>query len=120
MNYNVITYCIYLPTIIFIMVKIGRLFYRNGEVFLFSLFQTNIPLERSINKLLLIGYYLTNIGYAILTVSYWESINNLLEMLNSLSTRLGRIILLLALLHYNNIFWINYLHKKNLKSIHHG
>ncbi|MFD1063833.1 hypothetical protein ACFQ1Q_11310 [Winogradskyella litorisediminis] len=114
MNFNLITYCIYLPIIIFIMVKIGWLFYKNGEVFLLNLFQNNEELVKSINNLLLIGYYLTNIGYAIITISNWERIDNLIEMLNSLSATIGKIILLLALMHYNNIFWLKHLNKSKL------
>ncbi|SHH26106.1 hypothetical protein [Winogradskyella jejuensis] len=114
MNYNLITYCIYLPIIIFIMVKIGWLFYKNGEVFLLNLFQNNSELVKSINNLLLIGYYLTNIGYAIITIAYWEYVDSAIEMLNSLSHTIGKIILLLALMHYNNIFWLKHLNKSKL------
>ncbi|RZN82613.1 MAG: hypothetical protein EVB11_07800 [Winogradskyella sp.] len=114
MNYNIITYCIYLPIISFIMVKIGWLFYKNGEVFLLNLFSNNIDFVKSINNLLLIGYYLTNIGYAIITIAYWENINSTVEMINSLSYTIGKIILLLAIMHYNNIFWLKYLNKSKL------
>ncbi|MGX1929876.1 hypothetical protein [Flagellimonas sp. 2504JD4-2] len=114
MNYNILTYVIYLPIIVFIMIKVGWLFFKNGEVFLFHLFHTDIPLAKSINKLLLIGYYFTNIGYAIITIAYWKNIGSVLGMLNSLSLTLGKIILLLSLLHYNNIFWLKYIHKSKL------
>lgn len=114
MSYNLITYCIYLPIICFVMIKVGWLFYKNGEVFLLSLFQNNIQLVRSINNLLLIGYYLTNIGYAIITIAYWENINSTIEMINSLSYTIGKIILLLAFMHYNNIFWLKHLNKSKL------
>lgn len=96
------------------MVKIGWLFYKNGEVFLLNIFQNKTDLVKSINNLLLIGYYLTNIGYAITSISYWEKVNNLTELINSLSTTLGKIILLLALMHYNNIFWLKHLNKSKL------
>lgn len=96
------------------MIKIGWLFYKNGEVFLLNLFQNNIALVKSINNLLLIGYYLTNIGYAITTISDWEQINSVYQMLNSLSQTIGKIILLLALMHYNNIFWLKHLNTSKL------
>ena len=121
MNLNIITYIIYLPIISFIMIQIGWQFYKNGEVFLLSLFNNNKPLVKSINNLLLIGYYLTNIGYAIVSISYWEKVDSIFTMFNSLSATLGKIILLLALMHYNNIFWLKHLNKsKLLNSIHHG
>lgn len=114
MNLNLITYSIYLPIICFIMIKIGWLFYKNGEVFLLNLYNHNIELVKSINNLLLIGYYLTNIGYAIITIAYWNDIKSILELINSLSFTLGKIILLLALLHYNNIFWLKFITKTKI------
>ena len=114
MTFNSITYLIYLPIISFIMLKVGWLFYKNGEVFLMDLFNQNKPLVTSINKLLLIGYYLVNIGYAILTIAYWDELTNVLDVINSLSKTIGRIIFLLALMHYNNIFILKYINKQNL------
>ena len=96
------------------MIKIGWLFYKNGEVFLLNLFNQNLDLVKSINNLLLIGYYLTNIGYAIITISYWERINSLIQLINSLTSTLGKIILLLAILHYNNIFWLKQITKTKI------
>lgn len=96
------------------MLKVGWLFYKNGEVFLMSLFNQNKPLVTSINKLLLIGYYLVNIGYAILTIAYWEHLTNVIDIINSLSITLGRIILILALMHYNNIFILKHINKQKL------
>ncbi|QRM88064.1 hypothetical protein FG167_02105 [Lacinutrix sp. WUR7] len=95
------------------MIKVGWLFYKNGELFLLNLLNNNLPLVKNINNLLLTGYYLTNIGYAIITIAYWQSIENTIELINSLTTTLGKIIMLLALLHYNNIFWLKYLTKSN-------
>jgi len=113
MNYNVATYIIYLPVICYIMIKVGWLFYKNGEIFLLGLFNNNINIVKNINNLLLIGFYLTNIGYAISTIAYWEHIENLIQMINALSTTIGKIILLLAILHYNNIFWLKFFTKSN-------
>jgi hypothetical protein len=89
------------------------MFYKNGELFLITLFENNITLTKNINNLLLIGYYLVNLGYSIITISYWDKIDNLIELINSLSGTLGKIIVLLALLHYNNIFWLKYITKSN-------
>ncbi len=96
------------------MIKIGWLFYKNGEVFLMDLFQNNSRLVNSINNLSLIGYYLTNIGYAIITIAYWKEINSTIELMQSLTTTLGKIIFGLAILHYNNIFWLQKLQKKSI------
>ena len=116
MNYNIVTYSIYLPIIAFIMVKIGWLFYNHGEVFLLNIFEENTALVKSINNLLLIGYYLVNLGYAVFSLAYWETVESVIQIFNTLGEHLGTIIIALALLHYNNVFLLNYLVKsKTLK-----
>lgn len=114
MNLNITTYCIYLPIIVFITVRVGWLFYTNGEVFLFNLLSHNTDMVKPINKLLLTGYYLTNIGYTIITISYWEQIETVIQLINSLTETIGKIILMLAILHYNNIFWLKQINKSKL------
>jgi len=111
MNYNLLTYSIYLPIIAIIMVKIGWMFYTHGEVFLLNIFEQNTALVKSVNNLLLIGYYLVNLGYAVITLSYWETVESVIQMCNTLGEHLGTIIIALALLHYNNVFLLNYLVK---------
>ena len=108
MNYNVLTYCIYLPIISFIMIKVGHLFYMHGELFLLNLFNQNKSLVKSINNILLIGYYLINLGYAIITISYWDQLHSVLDIINSMSDTLGKIIMILSALHFNNIFCLTY------------
>jgi len=115
MNYNIISYLIYIPIIFYIMIYVGWLFYTYGELFLFNIFNDK-SLVKSINNLLLIGYYLVNLGYAIITIAYWEVINSIPDMLNTLSYHLGIVITGLALLHYNNVLCLTYLVKfKSLK-----
>ncbi len=116
MSYNILSYSIYIPVICFITVKIGWLFYKHGEIFLLNIFEYNKTLVNSVNNLLLIGYYLVNLGYAIFTIAYWEHIESINQLINTLSTTLGRIIILLAVLHYNNILILTYIIKsKSLK-----
>lgn len=114
MNYNLISYFIYLPIIAFIMLRVGWLFYKNGEVFLMYLVPNNIQMVKNINNLLLIGYYLVNLGYAVLTISNWKLIESSIEAINTLAFTIGKIMLLLAILHYNNVLWLNYLTKRKI------
>ena len=116
MTHNIITYCLYIPIIFIIMIKIGWMFYTHGEIFLLHIFHQNKSLVKSVNNLLLIGYYLINLGYAIATIAYWEKVNSIGEIINTLSHNLGIIIIGLSALHYNNVFCLTYIVKsKTLK-----
>lgn len=114
MNLNIITYSLYLPIISFITIKTGWSLYKNGALFLLDLFRNDKSLVQRINKMLLMAYYLVNLGYAVITISYWTAINNEIELINSLTYTLGKLILMLAILHYNNIFWLKKLKNTNL------
>lgn len=113
MNFNIISYLIYLPIVFFITIKIGWILYKSGEVFLCNTLQNEPEIVASLNKILLIGYYLINLGAATITIAFWETIQTSSEMINILSDTLGKTILVLGVLHYNNIFWIKFLNRKN-------
>lgn len=110
---NTLTYIIYLIITYFITVHVGLRFYRNGEVYILNLLRGDKKLTAFINRILLIGYYLLNLGYVMLTISTWEEIRNWAEMFMSISFMTGKIMLTLALIHYFNmgaILFISYRH----------
>lgn len=117
MNYNIFTYSVYGIIAIYIIVILGRLFHQNGRVFILSLFNDNTALADTTNNLLLVAYYLFNIGYAILQFSFWGSISDYQQMISSLTNKIGLLILLLAGLHYNNMLIIYILSKNKIKSL---
>lgn len=106
MNLNVWAYCIYLLITIIITVWVGWVCYKNGIHFIIECVDDH-AIAHSINNLLLVGYYLLNIGYAILTLTGWQTIDSLPEMLDVLTVRLAVIILTLALTHYVNMLLLN-------------
>ena len=106
MTYNTLSYIIYAPIAIYITVVVGYQCYRNGLVYVQSIFKDE-KVSESINKILLAGYYLTNIGYAIMMIHRWKKVENSIEMINVLSENLASIVMILALLHYLNIITLS-------------
>lgn len=117
MNYNILSYAIYAFLAIYIVIIIGRYFHQNGRVFILSLFKNNETLADTTNNLLLVAYYLFNIGYAILQFSYWEQIDKYQAIFSSVASKTGVLLLLLAGLHYNNMLVIYLLTKNKIKSL---
>ncbi|MEO0046422.1 MAG: hypothetical protein RL705_1613, partial [Bacteroidota bacterium] len=74
MNLNILGYPIYLLITIFIIVKVGRICYQNGNIYVAQLIPDHIDLCHKINQVLLLGYYLMNIGYCAMTLISWEKI----------------------------------------------
>lgn len=111
MNYNIIAYSIYVLIMSIVIIKVGIICYRNGNVFVGNLMPYNLALCNYINKVLLAGYYLVNLGYSIYMISTWSTIHTKHEVVAQIAEHAGQIILLLALLHYINIIGIQLLIK---------
>lgn len=89
------------------------MFYKNGEVFLLTIFKDQNSIK-IINKLLLMGYYLVNIGYSLAVISFWKKVDSVTTMIESLSFVIGSIIIFLAILHYNNMIILKQISKRKL------
>lgn len=118
MNYNILAYGIFLSIMIFIVVYVGRLFYRNGRVFILALFKGDAAQADHMNHILLLAYYLFNIGYAFLELRFWNKIANIEQLLSSLAGNIGLLIFILAVTHYFNMLLIYFLSKKHATIIH--
>lgn len=117
MNYNVISYLVYGCINIYIIYWVGKLFHRNGRVFILRLFKYNEFVTDTTNNILLMAYYLFNIGYSILQFSFWEKVTGIESMIASISIKTGILIMILAITHYCNLSLIYFLSKKNHQSI---
>ena len=62
MNFTVLSYSIYLPVTTLLTIWVARTLFSNGRVFLVEIFHKDEALADSVNKLLLVGFYLINIG----------------------------------------------------------
>ena len=104
MNYIIITYMLYLALTISITIWVTRNLFRNGKVFLVDIFHGNKELADSVNNLLLVGFYLINLGYAVYTLQVTSSISNAQEVIEKLSIKIGLIILILGGMHFFNLY----------------
>ncbi|WP_346320528.1 hypothetical protein [Chitinophaga sp. YIM B06452] len=100
---NTLAYLIYFIITGFITIWVGRRFYSNGRLFILDLMRQDVAVTDAINRILLIGYYLLNLGYAALMISTWETITTYTALLESITRMTARIILTLSLIHYCNM-----------------
>jgi hypothetical protein len=112
MNYIIITYSFYLVITIALTIWVARTLFKNGKVFLIDIFHGNKELADSVNNLLLVGFYLINIGYAVYTLQVTNSIANVQEVIEQLSLKIGLIILILGAMHFFNLYIFFTLRKK--------
>ena len=103
MNYFICTYAFYLVISIALTVWVANVLFKNGRIFLVDIFHGNTQLADSVNRLLVVGFYLINIGYMSLAMKEENGIGSTQVVLEVLSRKLGWIILILGAMHFLNL-----------------
>ena len=97
-------YFSYLAISIAVTVWVARTLHSNGRVFLVDAFHGNEELADSVNRLLVVGFYLVNVGYIALALKTSNPLNNIRQVIELESTKIGVVLLILgsdALLQYS-------------------
>lgn len=104
MNQIIVTYTLYLLITIGLTIWVAKTLFKNGKIFLYDIFHGNKELADSVNNLLLVGFYLINLGYAIYTLQIQDDILNFQQVIENLSLKIGGIILILGGMHFLNLY----------------
>lgn len=99
------TYLGYIGLSLAITVWVGRTLNRNGRIFLLENYADKPQLADAINQMLLVGFYLINIGYIAYTMRIrGEGPQNWAQGLEFLSTKIGAMAILLGIMHFSLMF----------------
>ncbi|MCK4743570.1 MAG: hypothetical protein KAT25_07100 [Sulfuriflexus sp.] len=100
------TYAVYIVISIAMTIWVARTLSKNGQVFLVDSFDGNETLAESVNHLLVVGFYLLNLGYILLALKTHKNIETLRVCIEFLSGQIGVVLLVLGALHLLNIIAI--------------
>lgn len=114
MNHTVAAYLIYLPVSIAMTVWVARTLHRNGRVFLVQAFHGREDMADSVNHLLVVGFYLINLGFITFALRYGTKPTGWQETIEFLSTKLGVVLLVLGAMHFFNMFNFDKMRRKGL------
>jgi hypothetical protein len=104
MNIVMNSYATYLLISIAVTIWVARTLHKNGRVFLVDAFHGNQPLADSVNHLLVVGFYLVNIGFVSLALKFGIRPTDGPEAMELLSVKLGRVLLILGAMHFFNLY----------------
>lgn len=108
-------FVVYILLTVYITAYVGRVLFKNGRHFILLMLKDE-SLTDSVNRILLTGYYLVNLGYVSIMLTVQGKVASLTDLIASLSTSVGRIILTLAIMHYINIAVITLWNKLKSKN----
>ena len=100
---TVIAYVLYLASALALTVWVAHTLSTNGEVFLVECFGHDEVLAKSTNHLLVVGFYLVNLGFILLTLQYGNEPTTVPEMFRFLSSKVGLAVVVLGAMHFFNM-----------------
>jgi hypothetical protein len=97
------TYAIYLILSIALTALVAQTLHKNGRIFLVDAFKGNEKLADSVNHLLVVGFYLINIGYVSLALKYGDAATDVTKAIEYLSWKVGIVVVVLGVMHFFNL-----------------
>ncbi|MFD0430193.1 hypothetical protein ACFQ60_29755 [Streptomyces zhihengii] len=76
MDLTVVAYVIYLLISVALTVWVARTLSRNGKIFLADVLKGNETLADAVNHLLVVGFYLVNLGFVTLYLKAAEAVSD--------------------------------------------
>jgi Na+/melibiose symporter-like transporter len=107
-------YVIYLALSVSVTIWVANTLHKSGRVFLVDSFLGNKELADSVNHLLVVGFYLINIGFVSLALKYGDKPENAQQAIEFLSTKVGLVLIILGVMHFFNIAVFSKMRKRAL------
>ena len=114
MNHTVAYHLLYLTISVAVTIWVARTLHKNGRIFLVDAFHGNERLADSVNHLLVVGFYLVNLGFITLAVKSGTRPVDLPELLEAVCSKEGVVLLTLGVMHFLNIYIFNGMRKRAL------
>ena len=97
-------YAVYATAGVGLTIWLARTLSRNGEVFLEDVFLDNPRMAAAVNRLLVVGFYLLNLGYSFSTLKASSAAPTPVAAIEILAMKLGALLLSLGALHFLNLY----------------
>ncbi|MFD7914084.1 hypothetical protein ACFV30_25700 [Streptomyces sp. NPDC059752] len=114
MDLTVVAYVIYLLISIALTIWVARTLSRNGRVFIGDVLHGNEKLADAVNQLLVVGFYLVNIGFVTLYLRSSEEVQTPRALFEALSVKLGVVLLVLGVMHLGNVWVLNKMRRRGI------
>lgn len=100
-----IGYAIYLPIALLLTYYVSKTLFKNGKIFMLDIFKGREDIAQATNKLFETGFYLLNIGFALMILEIELYNNNYQELIEKLSYKIGGFSIYLGLMLFFNLYF---------------
>jgi len=98
------SYTAYLLISLSVTVWVAHTLHKRGRIFLLDAFNGNAELAESVNHLLVVGFYLINVGYVSWMMRSYGDVPTARQAMELVTDKLGMVLIVLGMLHMFNIF----------------
>ena len=112
-TWSVATYVAYLVITVPLTIWVARVLSKNGRVFLADLFEVKARLGDAENQILVVGFYLLNLGFVLLYLRLNQPVGDLAELMEALSVKVGFVMLVLGVVHFGNVYVFNAIRRRS-------
>jgi hypothetical protein len=112
--FTIWSYIFYLVISIAVTIYVAYTLHKNGRIFLVDAFHGNEPLADSVNHLLVVGFYLINIGFVALALKYGTKPSTVAQSFEFCSTKVGLVLIILGVMHFFNLYVFSRLRRSAL------
>ncbi|WP_328331104.1 hypothetical protein OHA70_10525 [Kribbella sp. NBC_00382] len=113
MRMTVVTYLIYLLIAVPLTIWVARTLSRNGRIFLVDVFHGNEDFADAVNRLLVVGFYLVNLGFVTLFLRTGSTVVDARGVIEQLSVKVGIVMVVLGVLHLLNVWTFNAIRRRS-------
>ncbi|MFH9113894.1 hypothetical protein [Streptomyces globisporus] len=113
MDLTVVAYVIYLLISVALTVWVARTLSRNGRIFLADVLHGNEKLADAVNHLLVVGFYLVNLGFVTLYLKNADGVADARELFEALSVKVGVVLLVLGVMHLGNVWVLSRIRRRS-------
>jgi hypothetical protein len=113
MDPKVWMYLAYLLVSVGLTAWVARVLFHNGQVFLDDALGNEV-LARSVNHLLVVGFWLVNLGYATVAIRVSNTVASAADAIESLSVKVGLVLLVLGAVHFFNLYVLSRFRRRRM------
>ena len=115
--YIIPAYIAYLVISLAVTVWVARTLHTHGRLFLVDAFQGNEALADSVNQLLVVGFYLINIGWTVSAMQTYGEVQTERQLIETVCNKIGVILLVLGAMHFLNMFILNKFRRRGMERL---
>jgi len=100
-----IGYAVYLPTALFLTFYVSKTLFKNSKIYMLDIFKGREEIADATNTLFKTGFYLLNVGFALMILKITLYDNNYQSLVEALSAKIGGFSIYLGFMLFINLYF---------------